>query len=35
MAVSIEFWDPLHIFGTVGARKCKFGNLMQIDHLEH
>jgi len=26
----IEFWDPLHILGTVGVRNFKFG--MQIDH---
>ena len=26
----IEFWDPLHISGTVKARNFKFGT--QIDH---
>jgi len=25
-----EFWDPLHISGTVGTRNVKFG--MQIYH---
>jgi len=25
-----EFWEPLYILGTVGARNFKFG--MQIDH---
>jgi len=28
-----KFWDPLHISGTVGDKKFKFG--MQIDHLGH
>jgi len=27
-----EFWDPLHIYGTVQARNFKFG--IQIDHEE-
>jgi len=26
----LEFWDPLHISGTVGTRNFKFG--MHIDH---
>jgi len=26
----LEFWDPLHISGTVEARSVKFG--MQISH---
>jgi len=26
----LEFWDPLHISGTVKARNFKFG--MQIGH---
>jgi len=29
----LEFWDPLHIWGTVAARKFKFG--MHIDHKGH
>ena len=28
-----EFWDPLHILGTVWARNFTFG--MQIDHRGH
>jgi len=29
-ALLLEFWDPLHISGTVGARNFKFGK--QIGH---
>jgi len=29
----LEFWDPLHISGTVRARNFKFGR--QIDHRGH
>jgi len=25
----LEFWDPLHIFGTVNARNFKFGTPVQ------
>jgi len=33
LPVLFEFFDPLHIWGTVRARNFKFG--MQIDHQGH